>query len=153
MASFPFLPPRLVGTVVVVGNIHLPHHHGARPGFAGPGTDDLRVWAFDPCRPRAPRRQWSDSVIPAALALALIGIATKICTGQFAAEREGASRNERMRADTALTARGEFSVVIAGLADASHPMLGSLVTAYVLLLVTIGPLATRWMRGRIMACW
>lgn len=58
-----------------------------------------------------------------------------------------------MRADTALTARGEFSVVIAGLADASHPMLGSLVTAYVLLLVTIGPLATRWMRGRIMACW
>jgi CPA2 family monovalent cation:H+ antiporter-2 len=43
-------------------------------------------------------------------------------------------------------ARGEFSIVIAGLAVAAQiePRLGALVTAYVLLLVIIGPLTARY---------
>lgn len=43
-------------------------------------------------------------------------------------------------------ARGEFSIVIAGLAVAAQiePRLGALATAYVLLLVIIGPLAARY---------
>ena len=42
-------------------------------------------------------------------------------------------------------ARGEFSIVIAGLAVAAgiEPSLGPLATAYVLLLVVLGPLAAR----------
>jgi CPA2 family monovalent cation:H+ antiporter-2 len=86
-------------------------------------------------------------VLPAALALAVAGIATKVYTGAFAAARGGAGRSGRLRAGTALIARGEFSIVIAGLAGANHPVLGPLVTAYVLLLATTGPLATKWVRG------
>jgi CPA2 family monovalent cation:H+ antiporter-2 len=43
-------------------------------------------------------------------------------------------------------ARGEFSIVIAGLAVAAQiePRLGALATAYVLLLVIIGPLTARY---------
>jgi K+:H+ antiporter subunit KhtU len=43
-------------------------------------------------------------------------------------------------------ARGEFSIVIAGLAVAAEiePRLGALATAYVLLLVIIGPLTARY---------
>jgi CPA2 family monovalent cation:H+ antiporter-2 len=83
-------------------------------------------------------------VLPAALALAITGIATKLFTGRFAAGRDGAGRRGRLRAGTALIARGEFSIVIIGLAGANHPVLGPLVTAYVLLLATTGPLITRW---------
>lgn len=51
-----------------------------------------------------------------ALTLALVTAATKIATGWWAAERAGASRYGRARAGSALVARGEFSIVIAGLA-------------------------------------
>jgi CPA2 family monovalent cation:H+ antiporter-2 len=82
-------------------------------------------------------------VLPAALALASVGIATKIYTGRFAAARDGAGRRGRVRAGTALIARGEFSIVIIGLAGAHQPVLGPLVTAYVLILAVAGPLITR----------
>ena len=82
--------------------------------------------------------------LPAALALALAGIATKIATGWYAARRDGIAPRGRLRAGTALVARGEFSVVIMSLAGATSPELGPVVTAYVLLLATIGPLITRW---------
>jgi monovalent cation:H+ antiporter-2, CPA2 family len=83
-------------------------------------------------------------VLPAALVLAVAGVATKVCTGWFAAARDGAGRNGRLRAGTALIARGEFSIVIAGLVGATSPVLGPLVTAYVLILATTGPLIARW---------
>ncbi len=83
-------------------------------------------------------------VLPAALALAIVGVGTKILTGRYAAARDGAGERGRMRAGTALIARGEFSIVIITLAGASHPVLGPLVTTYVLILATTGPLLTRW---------
>jgi Sodium/hydrogen exchanger family len=83
-------------------------------------------------------------VLPAALALAIVGVGTKILTGRYAAARDGAGERGRMRAGTALIARGEFSILIITLAGASQPVLGSLVTTYVLILATTGPLLTRW---------
>jgi monovalent cation:H+ antiporter-2, CPA2 family len=83
-------------------------------------------------------------VLPAAVALALVTTATKIATGWFAARREGVGVPGRLRAGTALVARGEFSIVIAGLAVTSGlPEIGPVATGYVLLLAVIGPVLTR----------
>lgn len=87
-------------------------------------------------------------VLPAALALAVTGTATKIATGWFAARRDGAGRRGRIRAGTALVARGEFSIVIVSLAGTASVTIGPVVTAYVLILATAGPLLTRWPRPR-----
>lgn len=83
-------------------------------------------------------------VLPAALALAAVGTVTKLGTGWYAAGRDGAGRRGRIRAGTALIARGEFSIVIIGLAGASGPVLGPLVTAYVLILAVTGPIVSRF---------
>ena len=50
-----------------------------------------------------------------------------------------------MRAGTALIARGEFSIVIAGIAVAEgvEPELGPIAATYVLLLAIAGPLAAK----------
>ncbi|MFR9803613.1 cation:proton antiporter [Pseudonocardia sp. RS010] len=82
-------------------------------------------------------------LLPAAVALAGVTAATKVAAGWYAAARDGAGRRGRVRAGTALIARGEFSIVIIGLAGASHERLGALVTAYVLLLAVAGPVITR----------
>ncbi len=84
-------------------------------------------------------------VLLPALALALVTIVTKIVTGYIAAARAGISRRGRWRAGLALTPRGEFSIVIAGLAVAAgiEGKIGPLVTAYVLITVVIGPLLAR----------
>ncbi|MGZ5400904.1 MAG: cation:proton antiporter, partial [Nocardioides sp.] len=68
---------------------------------------------------------------------------TKIATGWYAAGREGAGPQGRWRAGTALTARGEFSLVIIGLVGTQHSSLGELATAYVLVLAVVGPLLAR----------
>ncbi|MFJ5229074.1 cation:proton antiporter [Kitasatospora sp. NPDC088391] len=85
-------------------------------------------------------------VLLPALALAVTTALTKIATGWWAARRAGIATPGRWRAGGALVARGEFSIVIAGLAVTAgiEPSLGPLATAYVLLLVVIGPLAARW---------
>jgi len=84
-------------------------------------------------------------VLPAALVLALVTAGTKVATGWYAARRDGVAVPGRLRAGTALVARGEFSIVIAGLAVAAGiPELGPLATAYVLLLAVSGPLLTRF---------
>jgi CPA2 family monovalent cation:H+ antiporter-2 len=83
-------------------------------------------------------------VLPAALALAAVGAGTKVATGWFAARRDGVGRRARLRAGTALIARGEFSIVVIGLAGAAQPLVGPLVTAYVLVLAAVGPLVTQW---------
>jgi CPA2 family monovalent cation:H+ antiporter-2 len=82
-----------------------------------------------------------------ALVLAVITAATKMVTGIWAAKRAGIARPGRVRAGATLVARGEFSIVIAGLAVASGAVtdeLAALATAYVLLMAVIGPLAARY---------
>ncbi|WP_433546573.1 cation:proton antiporter [Streptomyces sp. CA-294286] len=83
-------------------------------------------------------------VLLPALLLALVTTFTKIGTGWYAARRAGIGRKGRLRAGGTLVARGEFSIVIAGLAVATEPRIGPIATAYVLILVVIGPLAARW---------
>jgi K+:H+ antiporter subunit KhtU len=65
----------------------------------------------------------------------------------WAAWRAGIARRGRFRAGAALVARGEFSIVIAGLAVASGAVsaeLAALATAYVLIMAILGPLAARY---------
>jgi CPA2 family monovalent cation:H+ antiporter-2 len=84
-------------------------------------------------------------VLPAALLLAVVTAGTKLATGWFAARREGVAVPGRLRAGTALVARGEFSIVIAGLAVAAGiPEVGPVATAYVLVLAVAGPVLTRF---------
>ncbi|MEU9676373.1 MULTISPECIES: cation:proton antiporter [Streptomyces] len=82
-------------------------------------------------------------LLPAAL-LAIITTFTKIGTGYYAARRAGVGSRGRWRAGGTLVARGEFSIVIAGLAVATEPRIGPIATAYVLILVIVGPLTARW---------
>ncbi|MFE4836516.1 cation:proton antiporter [Arthrobacter sp. NPDC056691] len=86
-------------------------------------------------------------VLAWALALAVLTAATKIITGAWAAKRAGIARPGRFRAGAALIARGEFSIVIAGLAVTSGVVadeLAALATAYVLIMAILGPLAARY---------
>ena len=83
-------------------------------------------------------------VLPAALALAVVTGFTKLATGWYAAGRDGVGRRGRWRAGTVLIARGEFSIVIAGLAaSAGIAGLEPVATTYVLLLAIAGPVLTR----------
>ena len=69
---------------------------------------------------------------------------TKIATGWYAGARDKVAVRGRMRAGTALVARGEFSIVIAGLAvSAGFAEVGVLATAYVLLMAIGGPVLAR----------
>ncbi|MFC8039955.1 cation:proton antiporter [Paenarthrobacter sp. NPDC057355] len=82
-----------------------------------------------------------------ALLLAVLTAATKMLTGIWAAKRAGIAKPGRFRAGAALIARGEFSIVIAGLAVASGAVpdeLAALATAYVLIMAILGPLAARF---------
>jgi CPA2 family monovalent cation:H+ antiporter-2 len=86
-------------------------------------------------------------VLGVALALAAVTTLTKLVTGWWAAKRQGIARMGRARAGAALVARGEFSIVIAGLAvsaGAVDTQLAALATAYVLIMAVLGPLAARF---------
>ncbi|MBF6296803.1 cation:proton antiporter [Nocardia amamiensis] len=81
-----------------------------------------------------------------AIALAVVTLATKVATGWWAAARQGIRRMGRARAGAALVARGEFSIVIAGLAVGAGAMDGqltALASTYVLLMAVLGPIAAR----------
>jgi CPA2 family monovalent cation:H+ antiporter-2 len=85
-------------------------------------------------------------VLGAAVLLALVTTVTKVVTGWWAARRQGIGPMGRARAGAALVARGEFSIVIAGLAvtaGAVDDRLAALTTAYVLVMAILGPLAAR----------
>ncbi len=88
-----------------------------------------------------------DVIVPA-VALAVVTAGTKMVTGWYAARQAGVGKRGRMRAGAALIARGEFSIVIAGLAVAGGVIaqLGPLVAVYVLLLALAGPLVARVVR-------
>jgi len=79
----------------------------------------------------------------AALLLASFTAATKVLSGYWSARRLGVDRQARLRAGMALVARGEFSIVIAGLGAGLEPRLGPLAAAYVLILAVLGPIFTR----------
>jgi CPA2 family monovalent cation:H+ antiporter-2 len=85
-------------------------------------------------------------VLLAASLLALVTAATKVVTGWYAAKRLGVGVRGRARAGASLIARGEFSIVIAGLAIGSSVdrKLVPLAAAYVLLLAIAGPILTRF---------
>jgi monovalent cation:H+ antiporter-2, CPA2 family len=85
-------------------------------------------------------------VLVPAVILAVVTALTKVATGWWAATQAGVGRPGRIRAGTALVARGEFSIVIAGLAVGTtvNQDLVAVSAAYVLLLATAGPILTRY---------
>lgn len=94
-------------------------------------------------------------LIPAAI-LAAVTMATKTLTGYLAAKRAGIAIPGRWRAGLVLTPRGEFSIVIAGLAVGAglEPQLAPLAAAYVLITIVSGPLLARipdtaWFKGKV----
>ncbi|WP_280429162.1 cation:proton antiporter [Nocardia brasiliensis] len=81
-----------------------------------------------------------------AVGLAVVTVLTKVATGWWAASRQGIRRMGRARAGAALVARGEFSIVIAGLAvtvGGVDGQLAALASAYVLLMAILGPIVAR----------
>ena len=86
-------------------------------------------------------------VLVPALVLAVLTMGTKVATGYLAARRAGIAEAGRWRAGLGLMPRGEFSIVIAGLAVTASagvaPQLAPLATAYVLITVVAGPLLAR----------
>jgi monovalent cation:H+ antiporter-2, CPA2 family len=86
------------------------------------------------------------SALSLALALGVITAGTKVLTGYWAARRAGLDQSGCLRAGVELIARGEFSIVIAGLGNAIEPRLGPLATAYVLIMAIFGPVMARLVR-------
>jgi len=82
-------------------------------------------------------------VLPAAILLGVVTTFTKIGAGYWAARRLGVDSSGRWRAGIALVARGEFSIVIAGLGTGIEAGLAPLAAAYVLLLAIGGPVISR----------
>jgi K+:H+ antiporter subunit KhtU len=85
-------------------------------------------------------------VLAPASALALVTLATKFATGWIGAARAAVGLRGRTRAGAMLTARGEFSIAIAGLATAAG-VLGdfeALAISYVFMLAIVGPILVRF---------
>ncbi|MGH7227519.1 MAG: cation:proton antiporter, partial [Gemmataceae bacterium] len=80
-----------------------------------------------------------------AMLLAVVTGVTKVVTGWWAVRRAGGDLAGGLRAGAALVARGEFSIVIAGLGvDAGlNSQLGPLTAAYVLTLAIAGPIIAK----------
>lgn len=86
------------------------------------------------------------SVLPAVagpvLALAVVTIATKALVAWVGGARAGIGTRGRWRAAAALGARGEFSIIIAGLGITAggSSRLSAIATGYVLVTATVGPI-------------
>ena len=80
------------------------------------------------------------------LGLTVVAFATKYLTGWIAAARAGIAKPGRHRAGATLTARGEFSIVVASLGASAvdGPQLGAVAAGFVLLTALVGPLAARF---------
>ena len=96
-------------------------------------------------------------VLAPASALALVTVVTKFATGWIGAARSGVGIRGRTRAGAMLTARGEFSIAIAGLATAAGVVADfeALAISYVFVLAIAGPIFVRfadpigeWLVGR-----
>jgi monovalent cation:H+ antiporter-2, CPA2 family len=97
------------------------------------------------------------SVLLPALVLAILTIITKLVTGGYAARRAGVGTLGKWRAGLSLAPRGEFSIVIAGLAVGAGvaPELAPLATAYVLITILAGTFLARlpdiaWFRAMVL---
>jgi monovalent cation:H+ antiporter-2, CPA2 family len=84
-------------------------------------------------------------VLLPAIALAAVGIVTKLATGWIVAWRAGVGRLGRIRAGSVLAAHGEFSVAIAalGVSGGIAARLGAFTAAYVLVLAVAAPILAR----------
>lgn len=96
------------------------------------------------------------SMLLPALALAAVTIVTKLITGAYAARRAGVGALGQWRAGFSLGPRGEFSIVIAGLAVGAGvaPALAPLAAAYVLITIIAGTFLARlpdaaWFRAAV----
>lgn len=84
------------------------------------------------------------AVLPLAILLGLVTILTKIAAAFGASRRLQVGSAGAWRAGTVLVARGEFSIVIAGLGVGLEPQIGPLAAAYVLFLAILGPVLARF---------
>ena len=84
--------------------------------------------------------------LPLAILLGSLTALTKVLTGYWSAKRAGVDHRGCIRAGAALIARGEFSIVIAGLGAGIEPRLGPLAAAYVLFLAIAGPMIARFVK-------
>lgn len=84
-------------------------------------------------------------VLPAAVALAAVTMATKLLTGYVASRSAGIGEAGRWRAGLALMPRGEFSIVIAGLALTAgvDRRIAALAAAYAIITILFGPVLAR----------
>jgi CPA2 family monovalent cation:H+ antiporter-2 len=89
-------------------------------------------------------------VLGPAVALGLVTAGTKILTGWWASRRAGLTSSAGCRAGAVLVARGEFSVVLAGMGVSAglEPQLGPLSAAYVLFLAILAPVLARLVSPR-----
>jgi CPA2 family monovalent cation:H+ antiporter-2 len=85
--------------------------------------------------------------------LAVITAVTKIASGWWAGARSALSPRGRLRIGIALIPRGEFSIVIGGLAATTSvdARFGALAATYVLILAIAGPLAVRMAEQQLTA--
>ena len=96
------------------------------------------------------------SMLLPAFVLAVVTIITKLITGAFAARRAGVGTLGQWRAGLSLSPRGEFSIVIAGIAVTAGvaPQIAPLATAYVLITIIAGTFLARmpdamWFRAAV----
>jgi CPA2 family monovalent cation:H+ antiporter-2 len=84
-------------------------------------------------------------VLPLAMILVAVTATTKLLSGWWSARLSSLDGVSALRVGATLIARGEFSIVIAGLAVAAgaEPKVASVAAAYVLLCAIVGPLAAR----------
>lgn len=95
-------------------------------------------------------------VWPQALILAVLGVAVKVAGGWWIGQTSGLNQRSSLALGLTLIARGEFSIVLAGIAVAAGlPELGALLALLVLALSIIGttamqfsPQITRWVFPR-----
>ncbi|MGH3320146.1 MAG: cation:proton antiporter [Streptosporangiaceae bacterium] len=85
-------------------------------------------------------------VLGVAAVLAVVTALTKMGIGWWAARRAGVAVFGRIRAGTVIIARGEFNIIIAGLATSAGVggNLGPLAAAYILIKAVTGPLLARF---------
>jgi len=86
------------------------------------------------------------AVLPVALLLAVVTVITKFVIGAMAAAETPQAHLSRLRAGALLSARGEFSVVVAGIAATSGLLpstFTALVTTYVLITAIAAPVLAR----------
>jgi CPA2 family monovalent cation:H+ antiporter-2 len=79
------------------------------------------------------------SVWPYAIPLAILGIAVKLASGWIAGHRVGLGRRGSLSLGITLIARGEFSIILAGIAVAvGREEIGALIALFVLILALVG---------------